>query len=52
VGYTTTILPGDELVTHCIWDSTGKNTTTYGGEATNEEMYVTFCILYVKRIRT
>jgi hypothetical protein len=48
VEYTTTILPGDELVTHCIWDSTGKTTTTYGGEATDQEMCVNLLLYYPK----
>jgi len=41
-----TILPGDELVTHCVWDTTKKNVTTLGGESTSEEMCVNALIYY------
>jgi hypothetical protein len=44
----TTIRPGDELVTHCVWDSTNRTTTTLGGESTNNEMYA--CILIYSRL--
>lgn len=34
------LLPGDELKTRCVWDTTGKTNTTYGGYASNEEMCI------------
>jgi hypothetical protein len=41
-----TILPGDELVTHCVWDSTSRNTTTLGGESTGNEMCLNLLLYY------
>ena len=32
------VLAGDELVTTCVYDSTSRNDTTYGGEGTHDEM--------------
>jgi len=40
------ILPGDELITHCVWDSSKKNVTTVGGEATQNEMCVNALMYY------
>ncbi len=41
-----TLKPGDELVTHCVYDSTGRDTTTHGGEATEDEMCINFLMYY------
>jgi len=35
---TLTLLPGETMKTHCVWDSTSRNTTTYGSEDTSSEM--------------
>jgi dopamine beta-monooxygenase len=32
------VLPGDELRTPCTYDTTSKNTTTYFGWGTDQEM--------------
>lgn len=32
------LMPGDEIVNHCIYDSTGVDTTTFGGPGTGDEM--------------
>jgi len=41
-----TIFPGDEMVTHCVWDSTKANTTTFGGESTSNEMCLSAILYY------
>eukprot|EP01083_Nonionella_stella_P252514 869927_1 len=42
------ILPGDELVLECVYDSTVRNFMTWGGESTNEEMCFSFLMVYPK----
>jgi len=32
------LMPGDEIVNHCFYDSTDRNETTYGGPGTMDEM--------------
>lgn len=32
------LLPGDQVVNHCIYDSTGVDETTFGGPGTTDEM--------------
>jgi len=39
-------MPGDELVTHCVWDSTTKNATVFGGESTTNEMCLSAILYY------
>jgi len=41
-----TIMTGDQLNTHCIWDSTSKNTTTLGGEDSFKEMCLNVILYY------
>ncbi|CAI5509079.1 unnamed protein product [Closterium sp. Naga37s-1] len=38
--------PGDELRTKCVWDSTSRSNVTMGGEASNDEMCITFLLYY------
>ncbi|CAI5491473.1 unnamed protein product [Closterium sp. Naga37s-1] len=38
--------PGDELRTKCVWDSTSRSNVTMGGEASNEEMCISFLVYY------
>ncbi len=38
--------PGDQLRTHCVYDSTGRDTPTQGGEDSNEEMCLNFMMYY------
>jgi len=40
--------PGDEFVTHCIYDTTEKTVTTYGGEGTSNEMCLNIIYYYPK----
>jgi len=35
-----TLIPGDRLIVHCVWDSTSRTTNTTGGESSSEEMCV------------
>jgi hypothetical protein len=42
----TTIMPGDRLRLHCIWNSTGRTNITYGGESTSTEMCAAFFLYY------
>jgi len=44
----TTILPGDLLIHHCIWDSIGKTQITTYGESTSNEMCYSFIVYYPK----
>ncbi len=41
-----TIMAGDELVTHCVYDSTSRTEPTYGGESTQDEMCLNFLLYY------
>ncbi|MCA9695264.1 MAG: hypothetical protein KC636_37140 [Myxococcales bacterium] len=40
------VKPGDEFVTHCVYDSTGRDQVTYGGDSTDEEMCINFLLYY------
>lgn len=42
------LLPGDEIVNHCIYDSTSRKGTTYGGPATSDEMCWDTIVYYPK----
>ena len=42
------ILPGDELIVECVYDSTERDTITYGGEGTYDEMCLSFLLVYPK----
>jgi len=43
-----TIRPGDRMITHCMYDSTMKTTTTIGCESTECEMCLNFLLYYPK----
>eukprot|EP01084_Bolivina_argentea_P203171 347040_1 len=42
------LLPGDEIIVECEIDSSQVDVMTYGGEATKDEMCVTFFAVYPK----
>jgi dopamine beta-monooxygenase len=44
-----TILAGDNLVTHCIWDNSNGNSTITGGEDTFKEMCLNAVLYYPKK---
>jgi len=48
IGLHKQVQKGDELVTHCIYDTTSKTTITYGGEGTSEEMCFSVYMYYPK----
>ncbi|XP_047476487.1 DBH-like monooxygenase protein 1 [Penaeus chinensis] len=41
-----TILPGDSFITECGYDARHKQTPTFGGESTQEEMCIAFLTYY------
>ena len=43
-----TILPGDQFITECIYDSSDRNTPIYGGFPTSSEMCLGFIRYYPK----
>ncbi|GJP54932.1 hypothetical protein CLOM_g13941, partial [Closterium sp. NIES-68] len=43
------LLPGDELRTTCVWDSTARETETKGGLAAEDEMCVDYLVYYPAR---
>ncbi|CAI5491469.1 unnamed protein product [Closterium sp. Naga37s-1] len=43
------LLPGDELKTTCVWDSSSRSQVTPGGPATSDEMCVGYLIYYPAR---
>ncbi|XP_076307684.1 DBH-like monooxygenase protein 1 isoform X2 [Tachypleus tridentatus] len=43
-----TILPGDHLTVECVYDSTSRQTTTFGGFSTKDEMCLAFLLYYPK----
>ncbi|CAI5478511.1 unnamed protein product [Closterium sp. Yama58-4] len=43
------LLPGDELKTTCVWDSTSRSQVTPGGPSTSDEMCVDYLIYYPAR---
>lgn len=40
------IKPGDELRTHCVYDASGRDFPTSGGEGTDDEMCINFLLYY------
>ncbi|CAL4133676.1 unnamed protein product, partial [Meganyctiphanes norvegica] len=42
------VLPGDILMTECLYNSTDKSTATYGGLATQDEMCLSYLVYYPK----
>jgi hypothetical protein len=42
------VLPGDEFIMDCWYDSTSRTKTTYGGLSTREEMCMVFMYVYPK----
>jgi len=42
------ILPGDDIVTHCIYDTTSRTNITYAGYTTEDEMCLNFVLYYPK----
>ncbi len=42
------LLPGDEIVNHCVYDSTDRDSTTYGGPGTSDEMCWDTIVYYPK----
>jgi hypothetical protein len=40
------VMPGDQLQTHCIYDSTERTDVTLGGPASEEEMCINFMMYY------
>ncbi|CAI5527452.1 unnamed protein product [Closterium sp. Naga37s-1] len=43
------LLPGDELKTTCVWDSSSRSQATPGGPSTSDEMCVDYLIYYPAR---
>ncbi|CAI7843886.1 unnamed protein product, partial [Closterium sp. NIES-54] len=43
------LLPGDELRTSCVWDSSDRTNVTVGGPSTEEEMCIDYLIYYPAR---
>lgn len=41
-----TLMPGDDVITHCIYDTRSRNTTTYGGEDSKREMCLNAIMYY------
>uniref|UniRef100_A0A914W9W3 DOMON domain-containing protein n=1 Tax=Plectus sambesii TaxID=2011161 RepID=A0A914W9W3_9BILA len=46
------LLPGDDLIVECTYDSTARDKTTYGGFGTDNEMCLAFLEYYPKRNKT
>lgn len=42
------ILPGDIMITECLYDSTKKNVSTFGGLGTPDEMCLSYLVYYPK----
>ena len=42
------ILPGDEFIWECHYDSSGNDEMTFGGEKTTQEMCQAFVMVYPK----
>jgi hypothetical protein len=42
------LYPGDRIITHCVYDSTGRTVMTPGGLGTRQEMCYTFMSYYPK----
>ncbi|KAK3087968.1 hypothetical protein FSP39_012921 [Pinctada imbricata] len=45
-----TVLDGDEIVTECKYDSTGRKGITIGGESTSQEMCLSFMFYYPRMV--
>ncbi|KAM8945538.1 DBH-like monooxygenase protein 1 [Pelodytes ibericus] len=43
-----TILPGDSLITECKYNTKGRNTMTWGGLSTRDEMCLSYLMYYPK----
>ncbi|GJP54934.1 hypothetical protein CLOM_g13942 [Closterium sp. NIES-68] len=43
------LLPGDELRTTCVWDSSTRTKVTMGGPSTEEEMCIDYLVYYPAR---
>ncbi|CAI5473052.1 unnamed protein product [Closterium sp. Yama58-4] len=43
------LLPGDELRTSCVWESTARTNVTVGGPSTEDEMCIDYLIYYPAR---
>ena len=43
-----TVLPGDILLLHCYYNTTGRDGVTVGGESTSDEMCLAFPVYYPK----
>ncbi|CAI5988650.1 unnamed protein product [Closterium sp. NIES-64] len=43
------LLPGDELRTSCVWDSTARTNVTLGGPSTEDEMCIDYLVYYPAR---
>ncbi|CAI5511897.1 unnamed protein product [Closterium sp. Naga37s-1] len=43
------LLPGDELRTSCVWDSTARTNVTLGGPSTEGEMCIDYLVYYPAR---
>ncbi len=41
-----TLEPGDELVTHCIYDSSDRTEPTNGGDGSDDEMCLNYLFHY------
>jgi hypothetical protein len=42
----TIVLPGDQLITECDYDTTGRTEPTFGGLSTRDEMCMVFVLYY------
>lgn len=40
------LMPGDELRTQCVWDSTARTNVTMGGQGSNDEMCIDYIMYY------
>ncbi|XP_075210219.1 MOXD1 homolog 1-like [Lycorma delicatula] len=40
------VLPGDELITECVYDTKNRTQPTYGGYSTKQEMCLAFIVYY------
>ncbi len=40
------VQPGDEFLTHCVYDASERAEWTYGGDATDQEMCINFMMYY------
>ena len=44
----TTLMPGDEIRTHCVYDNSGNDNPVMGGPQTQDEMCINFVLYYPK----